>query len=73
MTRDQEGERRDLNNRDPHINRGFELLLKNRRRKPDKPKFFQIRFGKIFSLFYREIDLYFEISLDLRKNNSREK
>ena len=67
-----EGEKKNLNNTDLRINRGFELLLNKRRKKLQKPKLFKVSFGKIFSLLHREIDLYFEISLDLRKNNSRE-
>ena len=49
MTDDREDAKSILNNEDTHINRGFELLLRNRRRKPDPPKTFQVKFGKMIS------------------------
>ena len=57
MTDDLEGGKRKLNNDETHINRGVELLLRNRRRKPEPPKTFQIKFGKMVSLFRREDSL----------------
>jgi hypothetical protein len=69
MIRDQEGEKRKLNNQEPNINRGFELMLRqhNRREKKPQPKTLQIMFGKMVSLFKREFHFYFEISLDIKK------
>jgi hypothetical protein len=67
MTEDLEDERNKLKNVDSHINRGVELLLRNRRRKPDPPKTFQIKFGKMVSLFRREIVLHLNFYLDIRK------
>ena len=70
MTKNQDDERNKLNNsRDLHINRGFELMLinNNRREKPSEPKTFQIRFGKMMSLFKREIHFQFEFFLDMKK------
>ena len=58
MKEDQEEEKKDLNKDKPEINRGVELLLRNRRKKP-KPKTFQVK----FSFFRREIIL----SLDINK------
>ena len=59
MKDDQEDAKKDLNKDKPlEINRGVELLLRNRRKKP-KSKTFQ---GK-FSFFGREITL----SLDINK------
>jgi hypothetical protein len=56
MTEDLEDERNKLNKSEPEINRGVELLLlRNRRRRPEKPKTFQVKFGKMVSLFRREI------------------
>ena len=65
----EESERSKLNKLDPHINRGFELMLRshNRREKSSKPKTFQIRFGKMLSLFRREIHLNFDFHLDIIK------
>lgn len=70
MTSKKEGdERKQLNNSNPQINRGFELMLRkyNRREKPSEPKTFKIRFGKMLSLFKREIHFNFELSLDIKK------
>ena len=61
MKDDQEGAKKDLNKDKPlEINRGVELLLRNRRKKP-KSKTFQLK----FSFFGREITLY----LDIKKSN----
>ena len=67
MTENQEDEKSNLNKSDPHINRGVELLLRNRRRKPEPPKTFQVKFGKMVSLFRREIVFHLNIYLDIRK------
>ena len=67
MTEDQDVGKSKLNNVDTHINRGFELLIRNRRRKPDPPKTFQIKFGKMVSLFRREIVFHLNFYLDIRK------
>ena len=64
MTEDREDEKKDLNNDKPEINRGVELLLRNRRRKPEPPKTFQVQ----FSFFKRHITL----SLDIEKSNPLE-
>ena len=50
MIEGQDGELNALNKSDPHLNRGVELLLRNRRR-AEPPKTFQVRFWKYgFSL-----------------------
>lgn len=67
MTKDPEGEKSKLNKPEPQINRGVELLLRNRRRKPERPKTFQVKFGKMVSLFRREFHLFFEFHFDIRK------
>ena len=67
MTEDQEDEKKDLNNDKPEINRGVELLLRNRRRKPEAPKTYQVKFGNLFSFFSREIVFHFNFYLDIRK------
>ena len=67
MTEDREDEKSILNKSDPHINRGVELLLRNRRRKPERPKTFQIKFGKMVALFRREIVFHLNFYLDIRK------
>ena len=57
MTEDQEDAKKDLNKDKPlEINRGVELLLRNRRKKP-KSKTFQVK----FSFFGREITLSLDI------------
>ena len=67
VTEDQEGVKKDLNKDKPEINRGVELLLRNRRKKPDKPKTFQVKFGKLISLWNREIVFHINVYLDIRK------
>ena len=68
MTEDQEDAKKDLNKNEPlEINRGVELLLRNRRKKPDKPKTFQVKFGKLISLWNREIVFHVNVYLDIRK------
>ncbi len=67
MTEDQEEEKKDLNNDKPEINRGVELLLRNRRRKPEPPKTFQVKFGNMVSFFKRDIVFHFNFYLDIRK------
>ena len=67
MIDDQEEGKSNLNKSDPHINRGVELLLRNRRGKPEPPKTFQIKFGKMVGLFRREIVFHLNFYLDIRK------
>lgn len=67
MIDEEEDAKKNLNKEEPHINRGVELLLRNRRRRTPKPKTFQVRFGKMVSLFRREFHLFFEFHLDIRK------
>ena len=67
MIDDQEERKSKLNNSEPEINRGVELLLRNRRKKSSKPKTFQVRFGKMISLFQREFHFFIEFHFDIRK------
>ena len=67
MTNDQEGEKRKLNKSEPQINRGVELLLRNRRKKSERPKTFQVKFGKMISLLRREFHFFIEFNFDVRK------
>ena len=66
MTENQEDAKNNLNKDEPQINRGVELLLRNRRKNPE-PKTFQMKFGKMVSLFRREFDFYLELHLDIKK------
>jgi hypothetical protein len=67
MINDQENEKRKLNKSEPQINRGVELLLRNKRRRESKPKTFQVKFGKMISLFHREFHFFIEFHFDVRK------
>ena len=67
MTKDQEDEKRNLNRNELQINRGVELLLRNRRKRETKPKTFEIKFGKMFSLFQREFHFSLEFQFDIKK------
>ncbi len=53
----EEEEKDVLNNSNTEINKGVELLLRNRRKKPDPSKTFQVK----FSIFGREIFFYLDI------------
>ena len=66
MTENQEEKKEPLNNDKPQMNRGVELLLSNRRR-VEKPKTFQVKFGNLISLWNREIVFHFNFYLDIRK------
>ena len=67
MIDDQEDAKKKLNKSDPQINRGVELLLRNRRKEKSKPKTFQVKFGKMISLFRREFHFFIEFHFDIRK------
>ncbi len=58
MTKEEAEEKSTLNKDNAEINKGVELLLRNRRKK-QQPKTFQVK----FSFFSREITL----SLDIKK------
>jgi len=66
MTKEKAEERK-LNRSDSEINRGIELLLRNRRRRSQSPKTFQVKFGKMISLFRREFHFYIEFHFDVRE------
>ena len=66
MTNDWEDGKNKLNKSEPQINRGVELLLRNRRRS-SAPKTFQVKFGKMISLFRREFHFFIEFNFDVRK------
>ena len=66
MTENQEEKKEPLNNDKPQINRGVELLLRNRRQ-VEQPKTFQVKFGNLISLWNREIVFHFNFYLDIRK------
>ena len=66
MTENLEEKKEPLNNDKPQMNRGVELLLRNRRIK-EKPKTFQVKFGNLISLWNRESVFHFNFYLDIRK------
>ena len=54
------------------INKGVELMLRNKKKLVRRePKSFQFKFGQMVSFFKREIHIYFEFSLDIRKGADR--
>ncbi len=67
VTENLDDEKNKLNKSEPEINRGVELMLRNRRKKPEPPKTFQVKFGKMVSLFRREIVFHLNFYLDIRK------
>jgi hypothetical protein len=56
--KDQEEKENPLNKRNDdepqEINRGLELLLRKKQRRERRPKTFELRFGKLVSLFNRD-------------------
>jgi len=66
MIASREDEKSPLNNDELEINRGIELLIRNRR-KTEPPKTFQVKFGNMISFFRREIVFHFNFYLDIRK------
>lgn len=68
MTKDQDEKESKLNNPDTHINRGFELMLRPHKRKEEiKPKTFQVKFGKMISLFRKEFHFFIDFHFDIKK------
>jgi hypothetical protein len=67
MINDQEDAKNKLNKSELQINRGVELLLRNRRKRSPEPKTFQVKFGKMISLFRREFHFFIEFHFDIRK------
>jgi len=53
------------------INRGVELLLRNKRR-IENPKTFQVKFGNMVSFFNREVEFYLNFHLDIRNSSSQD-
>ena len=49
------------------INKGVELMLRRNTKKEERPKTFQIKFGKMISLFRRELRISLDFSLDIKK------
>jgi|TARA_B100001250_G_scaffold400930_1_gene412159 hypothetical protein len=54
---------------DIEINKGVELMLRNKTKviKRRDPKSFQFKFGQMVALFKREFHIYVEFSFDVRK------
>ena len=65
MTENLEEKKEPLNNQEPQINKGFELLLRNRRKQ--RPKTFQVKLGKLIAIWNTEIVFHFHFYLDIRK------
>jgi len=59
-------QKKTLNKDTTEINRGVELLLR-RRKKPEKPKTFQVKFGNLIAIWNKEIIFHFNFYLDIRK------
>jgi len=49
------------------LNRGVELILRKKNQLETKHNVLLLKFGKLISLFKREITVYFEFSIDIRK------
>ena len=69
MTENLEGEEKSLNNPEPTLNKGVELLLRRRSKpeEPETPKTFQVKFGNLIALWNREIVFHLNFYFDIRK------
>lgn len=56
---------------DFQINKGVELMLRNKTKKEEKPKTFQIKFGKMVSFLRREFHIFLDFSFDVRKQKNQ--
>lgn len=66
MINEAEDEKKKLNKPDLQINRGFELMLRHnsKEEKSSKPKDYSFHFGKMLSLFSREIHIEFSLNIN---------
>jgi|TARA_B100000287_G_scaffold272902_1_gene257063 hypothetical protein len=56
------------NDGDLHINRGVDLMLSGgHSEKKTEKKTWEVHFGKLISLFHREIHFFIQISFDIKK------
>ena len=53
------------------VNRGLELLLRRNKKRQEEPNTFQLKFGKLISLFGREIDVFLNFHINFKKIHSR--
>ena len=69
MTKEGEDEKSPLNKSEVNINRGFEMMIRDcRKREVDQSKSFGINFAKTLSLFSREFGFSFSLSFSSKKN-----
>jgi len=54
------------------INRGVELILSKRSTQKSTPNIILFQFEKVMSFFKREINVYFEFSLNINKSQPEE-
>ena len=54
------------------INKGVELILSNRSTQKPTPNIIRFQFEKLISFFKREINVYFEFSLNINKSHPEE-
>tara|TARA_B100000073_G_scaffold243101_1_gene203946 strand:+ start:1556 stop:1729 length:174 start_codon:yes stop_codon:yes gene_type:complete len=50
-----------------HINKGVELILRGEPKPKEEKNTWEVSFGKLVSLFKREYDFFFKVSLNIRK------
>ena len=55
-----------LSSEEVSIDRGFELMIRNKNKREDKPTY-RLRFGNVMSLFNREWSLTFDFTFDIKK------
>lgn len=69
MKKEREEERNEINKSEPTINRGFELMLRHNSggEEPSDPKTVQFSFGKMLSLFQREMHFQLDFFFNMKK------
>lgn len=69
MKKEKEEEKGKINNSEPSINRGFELMLRHNSggEEPSDPKTVQFSFGKMLSLFQREMHFQLDFFFNMKK------
>jgi len=63
---------REKSGKEPRLNRGIELILRRREQPKLIANIILLQFGKMVSFFKREVTIYFEFSLNIRKSRVKE-
>jgi hypothetical protein len=56
-----------VNDKDIHINRGVELLLRGETKPKEEKNTWEVNFGKMVTLFKKEYHFFFKVSLKVKR------